>query len=221
MKTDYSRHEKVYVRLKKSGKTGWDDEECVADNVNSLMELMQAEYIPRFGNMLELGCGTGDLILNFSNYKLFGIDISPTAIAWAKENADKNNINADLQTGNVLDLSRYPDDFFEIILDGHCFHCIIADDRKIFLSSAMRVLRPSGIMIIATMCGEITDENIKEHFNEGTRCIEHNGFATRYIGSVDDILDEIQQAGFRIIDKKLKTRKSMDDQDELFVICSK
>ena len=67
----------------------------------------------------------------------------------------------------------------------------------------------------------IADENIKKHFNEGTRCIEHNGFATRYIGSVDDILDEIQQAGFRIIDKKLKTRKSMDDQDELFVICSK
>ena len=74
-------------------------------------------------------------------------------------------------------------------------------------------------MIIATMCGEVTDKNIKDHFNEGTRCIEHNGIATRYIGLADDILNEIRQAGFRVIENEIKARKSLDDQDELFVMC--
>ena len=52
---------------------------------------------------------------------------------------------AHFQTGNVLNLTWHASNSFDIVLDGHCFHCIIGPDRAQFLREAFRVLKPAGV----------------------------------------------------------------------------
>ncbi len=101
-------------------------------------------------------------------------------------------------------LKEFKDNFFDFILDGHCLHCIIGKDRKIFLRNVHRVLKPGGIFIVMTMCGEVKGRNLKKYFDEKTRLIIKNRIAVRYIGLAEDILREINDQGFKIIKWKIK-----------------
>ena len=124
--------------------------------------------------------------------------------------------------GDVLDLQDYPDDFFDVILDGHCFHCIIGEDRKRFLANARRVLKPGGCFFVDTMCGEITNEEVKKHFDPQSRCyIIKDEIAFCYVGFPEDILDEIRKANFHILHWEIKVRKDHDEQDDLLVTAAK
>jgi 2-polyprenyl-3-methyl-5-hydroxy-6-metoxy-1,4-benzoquinol methylase len=223
MKTDYSSHDEVYKKLKAEGKFGWDAVEVTEDMISTLENLLIAKRIPESGKLLELGCGAGNISIWLAKkgYDVYGIDISPTAIEWAKEKAKENNIRINFKVGNVLDLQDYTNDFFDIVLDGHCFHCIIGKDRSKFLLSACRVLKHSGLLLICTMCGEIISEKVKEHLDPETRCLIYNEVATRYIGMKEDILDEINKAGLHILHWEIKNRKNDEDQDELLVIITK
>ena len=223
MKTNYVGHDKAYRSRKNEGMPGWDSASQIKKNIATLEYLFQNENVPKKGKLLELGCGAGNtsLWLAESGYDVSGTDISPFAIEWAKENAEKCGTNADFQLGNVLNLKQYPDSSFDIILDGHCFHCIIGDDRKLFLSSAGRVLKEGGILLVATMCGEVKNEEAQPFYDLRSRFIIHEVTAVRYIGLADDILGEIKGAGFRILHREVKPCKDEKDQGELLVIATK
>ena len=220
MKTNYIAHDEIYKQRKAEGRPGWAVEEVVAENVAALEEVLEHEYIPKSGRLLELGCGAGDLTLWLAGrgYDAYGLDIAPFAIEWAKEKARERDIAADFRVGDVLDLRDYPDDFFDLVLDGHCFHCIIGEDRKLFLASARRVLKPGAPLLVATMCGEVTGAHVREHFDPQSRCVVNEGIAVRYIGLAGDILDEIRSAGFHVLNWKIKARKDDDEQDDLLVV---
>jgi len=198
---DYFIHDKVYMKRKEEGLPGWDTEIVFNEQILILEESLQSNYVPRSGKLLELGCGAGDISLWFAEkgFDVFGIDISPTAIEWAQNKARMRNVKADFKVGNVLDMKEYPDDFFDFVLDGHCLHCIIGEDRRVFLSEANRVLKPKGFFHVRTMCDRVTDDETRKLFNPNSRCLVKNGIALRYIGLKDDILLEIVQAGFRIL----------------------
>ncbi|MGF1495613.1 MAG: class I SAM-dependent methyltransferase [Elainellaceae cyanobacterium] len=59
--------------------------------------------------ILDLGCGTGDLAIWLfqQGYDAYGIDIAPSAIAWANEQALAQNTQVQFTVGSVLDLSPY------------------------------------------------------------------------------------------------------------------
>lgn len=108
------------------------------------------------------------------------------------------------------------------MLDGHCFHCIIGEDRKLFLASVRRVLQPGGFFFVETMCGDVTNEDIKKHFDLQSRCyIVKNSIAFRYVGFAEDILDEIRKADFHILHWEVKARKDREGQDNLLVEATK
>ncbi len=222
MKTNYIAHDETYKRRKAEGRPGWSDSETLAENLATLEEILQASYVPRNGKLLELGCGAGDLALWFAGkrYDAHGVDIAPTAIAWAQEKAKERNLEADFRVGNVLDLRDFADDYFEFVLDGHCFHCIIGDDRSLFLTSARRVLKPGGVFQVETMCGDPgnRDKELRKHFEPKSRCVIFDGVATRYLGLAEDILTEIKEAGFRILDWRVRPRRDKgNDIDTLLV----
>jgi len=225
MRTNYIGHDELYKKRKAEGKTGWDTAEQTQEFISTLEEVIRAEYVPKSGKLLELGCGAGNITLWFAGkgYEVYGVDIAPTAIAWAQEKAKEDSIKANFQVGNVLDLQDYPDDFFDFVLDGHCFHCIIGEDRKLFLASARRILKPGGFFLVATMCGEVRDEEAKRHFDPESRCLIYNGIATRHIGLAEDILDEIRNADFHILHWEIIPRKEEDvsDLDVLLVDATK
>ena len=218
MRTNYIGHDNVYKKKKTEGMPGWATAEQIQENIARLKELLQAKYVPKSGNLLELGCGAGDLTLWLAEkgYNAYGVDISPAAIAWAQEKAKERNIKADFRVGSVLDLKDFPDDFFDFVLDGYCFHCIIGEDRKLFLASARRVLKPGGFFHVRTMCGgDLRD--LENDFDPESRCLIQNGIASRYIGLPEDILDEIRYADFHILRWEVKTRIDKEDNDDLLV----
>jgi ubiquinone/menaquinone biosynthesis C-methylase UbiE len=214
-RTNYIGHDDAYKKRKAEGQPGWGWDKDYQRSETILEKVLQAEHVPKSGRLLELGCGAGNITLWLAEkgFEVYGVDIAPTAIEWAKEKAREQNLAADFRVGNVLDLEEYPDDFFDFVLDGHCFHCIIGVDRQLFLASAYRVLKPGGFFHVDTMCGNVIDEEVKKHFHPESRCLIYNGIATRYIGLVDDVLLEIQQAGFQIVHWELESPNEGDVVD--------
>ena len=153
-------------------------------------------------------------------YKRQGIDIAPTAIAWAKDKAQAQALNPDFRIGNVLDLP-YPDDFFDLVVDGHCFHCIIGKDRERFLSQALRVTRPGGLFLVMTMCGDPHEKMVRGGwwFDPVSRCIVRDGLAGRYLGLPEDILKEISSSGLAIKSSEVTEDSSL--QGDLKVVATK
>ena len=90
MKTDYlGVHEGKYQKLKSEGASGWNSLVLSQDTYQKTTATLQEQGVES-GSLLELGCGAGNLALMFaeSGYDVHGIDISPTAIAWAEESRE-------------------------------------------------------------------------------------------------------------------------------------
>jgi ubiquinone/menaquinone biosynthesis C-methylase UbiE len=226
MQTDYAAHDRLYqARRHDPSYVGWVKHQEFADDWQLIWQpLMQKTAFPPQGKLLELGCGAGNVSINLAQqgYAVTGIDIAPTAIAWAIDNAKVANVNANFLVGDVVTLSEIPDAAFDIALDGHCLHCIIGDDRAQFLRSVDRILRVGGIFTVCTMCNEIPDiPEFQATFDRQSRCTIHDGIATRYIGDSNQILQEIIQAGFRILDVELIAPKQPEDLADLWVIAQK
>lgn len=144
MRTDYAGHDTMYQRRKAAGHPGWSSEEDIAEIQALFRHDCQTYAIPRQGKILELGCGDGANALWLADigYTVSGVDIAPSAIAWAQEKARARNLMLDFQVGNVLDLAGYADKTFDLVFDGHCLHCIIG--------------RRSGVMFTQRMAGAQT-----------------------------------------------------------------
>jgi ubiquinone/menaquinone biosynthesis C-methylase UbiE len=221
-RTDYlGIHDKQYQKLRAEGKPGFTSEEDVRDIFAFVEAVLQKEGQGPAGRLLELGCGDGCLTLPLARkgFETYGIDISPTAIAWAKEKAQAQALNPDFRIENVLDLP-YPDDFFDLVVDGHCLHCIIGEDRKRFLSQAFRVTKPGGLFLVMTMCNEPA-EDVKDCFDPVTRCMVRDGVAGRYIGLAEDILKEITSSGFAVKSSEVSVDTSYPQQGDLKVAATK
>ena len=223
MKTDYASHDQIYQRFRAEGRSGWSNAQEVRKAVEVLRRLMKVDGLPRHGRLLELGCGAGDLVLNLAGngFELHGVDIAPTAIEWATETARARGIQADFQVGNVLTLDNYANEEFDLVLDGHCFHCIIGDDRARFLHSAWRVLKPGGALIVATMCDGPSSSSIRGHFDPMSRCVVRHGVAQRYLGLAQSILDELRSSGYAVVLWERQPPLGAEDEAELLAVARK
>ncbi|HBC88000.1 MAG TPA: hypothetical protein DCZ94_13700 [Lentisphaeria bacterium] len=136
--------DKGYAKLKAEGKAGWGGDESDYDlfKLNIERSLVRAKA-PKQGRVLELGCGAGNLTLWMAQkgYEMFGVDITPTAIEWAKEKNSTAEFKADFQVGDIADLSSYGNESFDIVIDAHCLHWIYGEGRQKSYSSIFRVLR--------------------------------------------------------------------------------
>ena len=107
---------------------------------------------------------------------------------------------------------------FDAVVDGHCLHCIIEDDRARCLQVVHRVLK-HGVFVVLTMCGEVPDEGILRLFDHATKVVAVNGKPTRYIGNADAIVAEVADTDFAIDTVHVEPRKTVAEQDDL-VICA-
>lgn len=190
--------ENKYQNLKDQNKEGWNTEEISQSMFEKASNILKRDNICS-GSLLDLGCGDGKLTIKFAKkgFEVYGIDISKTAVEWAEERSKAQSIATNFQVGSVLDLP-YESEKFHIIIDSFCFHCIIGEDRRKFLSEAFRVLKNNGVLIIMTKCGNPKDPNYP--FDPVTRCKVENGVPTRYMGLPQDIVAEIKNEGFKILD---------------------
>lgn len=224
MKTNYFGHENAYKKFKQEGKhPGWCTTEQLKQDIKILDRILQYDSFPNSGKILELGCGAGNISIYLAQkgYEVSGVDISPTAVEWAIENAKKADVQVDFKVGDVLKLEDIANESFDIVLDGHCFHCIIGDDRSKFLQSAWRILKSDGILCIRTMCNEVPEGRFRKNYDPETQCEICGDTATRYIGLSNDILIEVIHEGLQILQMEMLPPFTEDDLEELLLVTKK
>ncbi len=106
--------------------------------------------------VLDLGCGTGinSIWLAKHDFKVTGLDLSPTAIAKAKERASSEHLDIDFLADDFLQAELAGD--FDLVFDRGCFHCIDSEDDKIkFAKKVAANLNNDGLWL--SMIGNADD----------------------------------------------------------------
>ncbi len=113
-----------------------------------LVDLVKSEKIKPC-KTVDLGCGTGTNAIYFANqgFDVTGIDISPTAIKFAKENALKKKANCKFEVadllGNLKDFTKK----FDFAYDWELLHHIFPENRKKYLLNVRDILKPKGVYL--------------------------------------------------------------------------
>lgn len=215
-RTDYAAHDAKYQALRAAGAEGWDTPEQLAERAPELAWILEALAPLADKRVLELGCGAGNIAawLAARGPEVVGVDISPTAIAWATERASERTR---FVVGDVV--REIPvEGLFDAVLDGHCLHCIIGADRARVLANVRAKLRPEGVLLVSTMCGAITSPELVACFDPVSRCQVVDGIARRYIGEPDAILEELRAAGYVVERSIVLPRLHERDQDALLAL---
>jgi SAM-dependent methyltransferase len=93
--------------------------------------------IPADGRVLNIGCGTGQILEYLGRVEWYGIDISPKSIAIAKR------FFKEAKVGDITQRFDYPDGFFDIVLSINTLHHVAGRLSSVF-GEVGRVLRPGG-----------------------------------------------------------------------------
>lgn len=140
------------------------------------------KYLTSGAKILDIGAGTGVYSLYFSRrgYAVSALELADSNIrAFQKELTEEDRV--ELAQGNALDLSRYPDDSFDIVLlFGPLYHLHSEGDQLRCIREAKRVCKPGGKlflafisndMVILTMFSEHPDYFINGDYDKTTfRC---------------------------------------------------
>ncbi|MBF0196827.1 MAG: class I SAM-dependent methyltransferase, partial [Planctomycetes bacterium] len=104
MKVNYELHDQQYVKLRNSGAIGWSTAQETQSNFKAIKPFLDSAVYPK-GNMLELGCGSGELTKLYKQYdmQITAMDIAKTAIEWAKKNTSSVNFVAE----NILNRGAF------------------------------------------------------------------------------------------------------------------
>jgi SAM-dependent methyltransferase len=104
-----------------------------------------AERRAAAGEVLDIGCGTGENALRFAaeGYQVTGVDISPDAVERARRRAAERGIEAEFAVGDALDLSAYRGRFGTVI-DCGCFHSLPVAHRGPFARQLHAACRPGA-----------------------------------------------------------------------------
>ena len=106
------------------------------------------DEIPMGSNILEAGCGTGQMSIILSRYarQIYGIDLSKGSLIEAKQFIDSNDIKSvHLFRMNIFKLFFEENTFDVIISNGVLHHTY---NPKLAFSKLVRVLKPGGIIVI-------------------------------------------------------------------------
>lgn len=97
--------------------------------------------------ILEIGCGTGSLMLvikrAYPNADVVGLDPDPRALEMARRKAERAGVRVRFDRG-FSDALPYPDASFDRVMSSFMLHHLGSRDKQLTMREAMRVLRPGG-----------------------------------------------------------------------------
>jgi len=193
-----------YRRLREAGLPGWAGrqyERGLAGLTEALDRLeREGTFPPPPARMLELGCGNGmsSFLMARKGYEAHGVDIAPTAVAWARERFAAAGLAGAFHEGNVCAMPFFADGSFDIVFDGSCLHCIVGEDRARCLGEVRRILRPGGVFVVSSMCGPPKSNEAKARFDPKTGCLMEDGKPYRTLKPLADLVREVSDAGFAV-----------------------
>lgn len=187
-------HERVYRELKKSGSQGWGGSSFTKrirgweEQLDKIFKLIQLS-----GNrVLELGSGAGDVSLRVAHrgYHVTGVEISPTAVEWAKQKAEEDNLKIKFICQSVADRTILDGEKFDLIIDGNCLHCLFDEDRVAFYDNMERLTNLDGYVFISSAISSNEDEETPK-ISPIKRC-----FVNR-----ESIVEELRKRGFGLLEE--------------------
>jgi len=95
---------------------------------------------------VEFGCGLGNsaLYLSSKGFNVTAVDISPTAIGIARENARKKDLQCNFIAADVLGDLKEIEGTFDFGYDWELLHHIFPEERKKYVDNIFRMLNPGG-----------------------------------------------------------------------------
>ena len=111
----------------------------------ALVDLVEREIIKPC-KTIDLGCGTGHyaIYLTSLGFEVTGIDISPTAIEIAKENAEKKGIACQFLVADVTGDFHEIKETFDFAYDWQLLHHILPEKRNKYCENVKKILNPGG-----------------------------------------------------------------------------
>ena len=114
-------------------------------------ELAALHQAGRFrSDVLDAGCGHAELSLALAadGYRVVGIDISPTAIAAAREAARERGLaDAEFVQDDITSFSGY-DGRFNTVIDSTLFHSLPVESREPYLRAIHRAAAPGATLFV-------------------------------------------------------------------------
>lgn len=133
------------------------EHEDFSDDIEFYLELAELGE----GPILELGCGTGRVLLPLveAGHTVVGIDSSEPMLAAAKERASASTI--ELISGDMADLDAVQTGPFGMIVASlnSIMHLTTPDQQRAMTSSAWRSLKPGGRLVIDTLNPNVSQLN--------------------------------------------------------------
>jgi len=142
-------------------------------------------HIPRQAKILDFGCGSGSCMVYFSRkgYSMTGFDISPQALHLGKELSEKlqltDKFRVFLSSGETIPLK---DESIDLVFSSAVLSFV---DLNKAMTEIVRVLKPSGTLVILDTLGHNPLLNFKRYLNlkKGTR----TSWSVRHILKQEDI----------------------------------
>ncbi|MGW0003523.1 class I SAM-dependent methyltransferase [Nocardia grenadensis] len=171
----------------------------------AIVELERAGHIR--GRVLDPGAGAGEhtIALTALGYDVLGVDLSPSAVAYARRNAAAKNVpGARFEVADMVALARSGDNplgTFDTIVDSALFHVFLADAaaRADYVRTLHRLCVPGGHLHVLALSNaeegfgpRIGAEMIRDSFTAPGWAIEDLR-SDRYYGRITETIAE--QAG--------------------------
>lgn len=112
--------------------------------------VIEAERAGRFyGSVVDVGCGLGDnaIYLAGQGHQVTGIDVAPTAIEQAREQARQRGVVVEFVVADATTLAGF-DGRFDSVLDGACYHCLPEEARHAYAAALHRATRPDTLLTL-------------------------------------------------------------------------
>jgi SAM-dependent methyltransferase len=142
--TSHERHaDQPWDASYRNGPPPWD----IGAPQPAVMRLASAGLFA--GGLLDAGSGTGDNALHIAaaGLDVLGVDVAPTAVSIARENAAARGIQAEFIVADALRLDRLGR-VFDTVLDCALFHAFDNDERRDYAVSLASVTRPGGRLFV-------------------------------------------------------------------------
>lgn len=135
--------DEIYLKVPR-GEIPWNME----DPPKALVELIEAGKIQPC-KTIDYGCGTGNyaLYLATRGFDVTGVDISPTAIKLAEENARQKGVRCNFIVADILGAVKEIREKFDFAYDWELLHHIFPEQRAKYVENVYERLNPKGLYL--------------------------------------------------------------------------
>lgn len=177
-----------------------------AGHAKKAKEEIVASWVKADTRMLDMGCGTGELLVLAARAgaTVIGVDISEEMLSIARKRFQSADIAGTFYHAGVTELDTlFADNSFDLITSTLVFSELYSEERKWALSEFARLLKPTGLLVLADEV--IPRSYIKKllyHLVRFPLAVITYIVAQTTTKAVSDIFHEVTRYGFEIIDEK-------------------